>query len=531
MKIFGVTFQHKKIYFVIILLTAISLPVSKFAISVTMIALIVNYLLEGEFKRKYEGLKQNYVILIFTGIFLIHILWLLNTQNFKYAFNDIGNKAILLLYPIIIGTSEKITIKRFRLIINFFVASLLLSTLISVAILLGLTSINVNDIREISQFMSHIRLSLLVNMGIFSLFYFLYFRISDLSTSHKIIYSSLILWFVVFLFILKSLTGIIIFGVIVGITIVYVSFKLRSFILKIGISLFFILCIVGIGLTIANAISEFYSTEDVDLENLDKQTANGNPYFHRVTDRQIENGNYVWLYINDIELNKEWRLVSELDYNGVDKKDQLLRTTLIRYMSSKGFRKDSLGFSKMTDQDIKNVESGMANYIYQDMHSLKALLYQVIWQVDVYIKGHSPGGNPVTERLEFLKAAKGIIAENFYFGVGTGDVKDSFLEEYDRIESELPLKRRLRAHNQYVTFFLTFGVFGFFTLIFCLFYPFFKSGAYRNYLVVAFMLIALLSFINEDTLENQIGMTFFSYFYSLFIFGSNLFLKGKEKYV
>ncbi len=114
MRIFNITFNHLKLYYFGLILTAICLPVSKFALSISMIFLISNWILEWDFKRKLKEIIANKSILIFTGIFLIHLLWLINTSNFKYAFHDLGNKAIILLFPIIIGTSQKLSIQQIK---------------------------------------------------------------------------------------------------------------------------------------------------------------------------------------------------------------------------------------------------------------------------------------------------------------------------------------------------------------------------------------------------------------------------------
>ena len=42
-----------------------------------------------------------------------------------------------------------------------------------------------------------------------------------------------------------------------------------------------------------------------------------------------------------------------------------------------------------------------------------------------------------------------------------------------------------------------------------------------RFLTLVFLLIALFSMFNEDTLESQPGVTFFSFFYSLLIFNQN----------
>lgn len=531
MQLLGKPVNHKSIYYYLLILTVICLPVSRFALSISMILLISNYVFDFNYKKKAKLLLADKSILIFVGIFIIHILFFLNTTNFEYAFHDLGNKAILLLYPVIIGTSDKLSYKQIQNIIKWFVISLFVSTIISVVIFLGYTSVEVNDIRDISQFMSHIRLSLLVNMGIFSMLYFLFSPRTSMSRVNKYIYMALTIWFIGFLLILKSLTGLVVFSLTMFVSMIYVLVRFKNKNLKYIITLVLFMGVSAVGVTVYNSISNFYFVEKIDWQNLDKETCLGNLYKHDKANKQIENGNYVWIYICDKELEKEWNKHSEYNYGSKDDKNQNLRVTLLRYMTSKGFRKDSLGFSKLDEQDIRNIESGMANCIFENRYSLKPILYQVIWQVDVYSKGHNPAGNSITERLEFLKAAKGIIKENIFFGVGTGDVKDAFLNQYKKIDSKLPVERRLRAHNQYVTFLITFGIFGFLAIMACLFYPLIKKGAFKNYLVLMLLLIVLLSFINEDTLETQIGITFFSYFYSLFIFGSKLFLKEEGKYV
>jgi len=531
MRIFGFSINHKWLYYHLLILTAICLPVSKFALSVTMVSLIVNYIIEFDFKRKYEALKNDKSILIFSLIFIIHIIWLYNSQNFKYAFHDIGNKAILILYPVIIGSSEKLSVKQIKTILLWFSASLLVSTLISSGILVGIIDIEVKDIRDISPFMSHIRLSLLINMSIFSLAYFIFSKNFKVKNFEKIIYSIVVLWLVIFLFLLKSLTGIIIFSIVLFITLVFLSFKFKNKLHKIVLQVSLFISFILVVTFLIQAINKFYSNGDINISNLESKTVNGNLYNHYIENTQIENGNLVWIYVCDKELKKEWEQRSDFSYEGIDEKNQILRTTLVRYLSSKGFKKDSLGISKCSQKDIRNIESGMANYIYESKYAIYPLIYKVIWEIDVYRKGNNPAGNSITQRIEFLRAAKGIIHDNFYFGVGTGNVKDAFKKEYNIIKSKLPTKRRLRAHNQYVTFLLTFGIFGFIALFFCMFYPIYKKKAFLNYLFLVFIAIALLSFVNEDTLENQIGVTFFSYFYSLFLFGSRLIFKKGEDYV
>ena len=187
-------------------------------------------------------------------------------------------------------------------------------------------------------------------------------------------------------------------------------------------------------------------------------------------------------------------------------------------MTSRGFRKDSVGVSKLTLPDIKYIEQGITNFKYWHGSGLEYQLYQVIWQVDVYRKGGMSSGHSVTHSIEFLKTAFQLISTHFWFGVGTGDVQKAFDAQYEENDSPLTARWRLRAHNQFVTFFISFGIIGFLYSVFAFLYPLFYEKRLNDYWFMMFLAIAFLSMLNEDTIETHAGVTFFSYFYSLFLF-------------
>ena len=143
----------------------------------------------------------------------------------------------------------------------------------------------------------------------------------------------------------------------------------------------------------------------------------------------------------------------------------------------------------------------------------------MIWQVDRFRKGGNPSGHSITQRILYFQAGIAIIKEHFWFGVGTGDVARAFEDYYKNSQSLLDQKWRLRAHNQYITFILTFGIFGFLWIVFSLIYPVFLEKKWGDYFFVIFFIIGFLSMINEDTLETHTGNSFFSFFYALFLLG------------
>lgn len=75
----------------------------------------------------------------------------------------------------------------------------------------------------------------------------------------------------------------------------------------------------------------------------------------------------------------------------------------------------------------------------------------------------------------------------------------------------------MRSHNQYLSIGVAFGIVGLIWFLITLFYPMFLQGKNVDYLYVTFLLIAVISFLTEDTLETQAGVTFYAFFNSFFL--------------
>jgi O-antigen ligase len=102
--------------------------------------------------------------------------------------------------------------------------------------------------------------------------------------------------------------------------------------------------------------------------------------------------------------------------------------------------------------------------------------------------------------------------------VGSGDLNSAYEDAYLKIDSNMVQTKRLRAHNQYLTFFVMFGVLGFVLSMISLFLPAFKSFNRGGFLYFCFLIMMFISMLNEDTLETQAGVTFFIVFYTIFAF-------------
>jgi hypothetical protein len=234
----------------------------------------------------------------------------------------------------------------------------------------------------------------------------------------------------------------------------------------------------------------------------------------------LENGHYVWINVADKELERTWDRRSKLSFTGKDKLGQPLRATLIRYLASMGQRKDSIGVRALAEGDVRRIEQGITSVAEGRQGALQARIDQVLYEFEIYRKGGDPSGHSVTMRLEFVRTGLGIAKAHWPFGVGTGDTQLAFNEAYQRNGSPLDARWRLRAHNEYLTLLISFGLPGFLWCLFSWWWPAWRNRACAQPLFTAWAIIFLLSCFSEDTLETQMGATFFALYYTLFTFAA-----------
>ena len=280
---------------------------------------------------------------------------------------------------------------------------------------------------------------------------------------------------------------------------------------------------------------EVYSVKKVDFYTLAQYTPRGNKYENDTIYKLTENGFPVKIYICETELRDSWNRRSIYKFDGIDKKGQQLKETLIRYLTSRGLRKDQDGIALLSGQDVKAIESGIANYYFIIKPGIFSRLYQIIWEYKTFRQTGYLNAFSVIQRYDFWKASAKIIKQHFLIGVGTGNMNIAFKKQYELMNTTLALNNRWRSHNQYLSIFVDFGIIGFIWFLITLFYPLYilrktnKDVKYPTFniqystilLYFSFLLIIILSMFTEDTLETQAGVTFFAFFNSLFLFNND----------
>jgi hypothetical protein len=210
-------------------------------------------------------------------------------------------------------------------------------------------------------------------------------------------------------------------------------------------------------------------------------------------------------------LKIEWNKLSKIPYDSLDLRKQHLSQTLERYLISKNLPVRGDGVKKLSNEDIDYIQKGFAD-IRETKTGMAARLFGVRYEIQNNL---NPNGHSILERIEYWKNASAIIKNNWLFGVGTGDVNDEIQSMYERRHSPLNKDRRHRAHNSYLTFWTAFGVLGLIYFI-AMQLEFFRfQWRKKNLLGVFFIAIAGITFLFEDTLETQMGITYFSFFYAL----------------
>lgn len=507
---------HRRIHVGAVGLALIALPWSEFLLSLSQIILLVNWLWEGvatgdlagRFKRAFTT-KESAVFLSFFGLHLLGLIW---TTDLEWGLDLCRILLPILVFGMVLSTVPRFTTKELRSLLLLGAWSATASTFACLAMRYDVLA--QGHYRELSPFISHIRLSLMLCFSI-AVFVHYWPRTWMLRAAHVLA----IVWCLWFM---DQLSSLITLPVLAALSLYALwrlakrkgrPWRMAALVMLLG-------GIVGSALVLRSSVRDYWNIDPAQLEHLDISSAGGEVYYHDLKDPQRENGHYVWINVADVELQRTWNRRSELPYLGKDKLDQPLRSTLIRYLASMGLRKDSTGVQALSATDVARIENGMTSVVEGRDGAMRARIEQVLYELDTYHATGDPNGHSVTMRLEFLRVGKQIAKAHWLTGVGTGDTQLTFDAAFISANSPLDTKWRLRAHNEYLTLFISFGVFGFLWCLFSWWWPAFRNKAFARPLFVAWGIIFLLSCFSEDTLETQMGATFFALYYALFVFAA-----------
>ncbi len=515
-------------FFITLLGFAVVLPLSQALVSILGGIILFVAVVDDKWKNKWYRFHLRKSLLFIPAIFLIYLISSVITGRNGNGWYDLQKTLFFLVIPLAFIFGKEINERQKRFVFYTFAFSIVVSIVVAL-IRWNFAADSENFSVHKIGLISHIRFSFQLILIIWFFVFLIQNNFDTLKLWVKIGLVTLMVYYLSFLLFQQSLTGLIAFGASIFFYLILLIFQLKR-VYKIIFSILAFSIISIPVLYVTQVINSFYNIEQVDKNSIAKQTELGNMYKHDFQNPMVENGNYVNLFVCEKEMRKEWNKISNFKYDSIGINGYIVHSTLIRYLTSKGLKKDAGGILALNKQDIRNIESGIANVIYHSRkYSLYPRIYQTVWEYYVYSHTGNANYKSFSQRIEFAKAAISIIKENFWFGVGTGNWKEEFRSTYKKINSNLKEELYASSHNQYLNYLVKFGFVGFLLIMFFLIYPVIKTGSYKDTLFLIFLVFIFFANFADSNFESHMGNSFFLFFYCLFLINSKSnYLKIKE---
>lgn len=493
---------------------AAALPWNNVLLSNAQILMVLGWLGEGLASRTLgQRFRQAFTdrwSLAFIAPFLLHAAGILWSDDRAWAMDLTRILLPVLVFGVVLSTSPPMGERAIRDVLRTGAWSVVASTVVCLMMAGG--QLQSGDHRAVSIFISHVRLGLLLALAACVL-------LLDRPARPwlRVLHRFAALWALAFLVGIGSLSGL---GALAAslVVLAWRGVGGASPLVRWAVRAGLVLLPTAMLLLLFGMLSP-RSQPVLRLADLAEHSAGGERYYHDVADPQWENGHPVWVHVAKEELQRGWSRRSGLDLYGKDERGQPLRGTLVRYLASKGLRKDSVGVLALTEEDVRRIEQGMPSVRTGRQPLLTARVEQLRMELDRFRATGDPNGHSLTMRLVYWRTGWWIARRHLWTGVGTGDTRPAFAHAYEELRSPLEPAWRNRAHNEFLTLLITFGLPGLLFVLTCWTAPVVAYRAWRHPVFLAWAAIFLVSCLTEDTLETQTGATFFALYAGLFVFG------------
>jgi hypothetical protein len=512
------SFSVKKInfFFLSLVVFVCSLPLSEFMVSVSGGILFLTALLEDNWKCKKQRFFQRKILLLIPAIFFIYVLSAVIASAGEEAFYDFRKALFFFILPVGFLLGKEISTKQKQFLLILFTIIVIIASIIAIV---NWKIIGGNDNLEIhnASLITHIRFSFQLILSFWIILLFGFNNYKKLTLKTNLLIALVVIYLLGFLFIQQSLTGLVALISTLTFVLLSVIFQKKG-IVRYSLLTIVLLILISPVVYIGIIAYPFFYPEKIQSKDLLKVTKLGNPYSHNINNPLIENGKYVYLFVCEDEMKKEWNNISDLKYDSLDQNGYQVKSTLVRYLTSRGLLKDAEGVRALTNQDVINVKKGISNYLLNEKKfSMYPRIYVTIWEYYVYTRMGYANNQSFSQRIEFSKAALSIIKENFWIGVGAGNWKQEFFNTYKKMDSSLQENYYASSHNQYLNYIVKFGIIGFCLIMFFLIYPIVKTKRYSDFLFLIFLVFMFVANFADSNFESHMGSSFFVFFYCLFL--------------
>jgi hypothetical protein len=503
----------------------VALPTSVSFISIAAVALLIVWIFTGDYKEKWHRLIHNKSALLLISIPLVYLIGLCFTQNFSIGLHELNKSSYWFIFAFVLASSKPISYKATFRLLGIYILTVTVAASFALFKLLFADSIFYSDFREVT-WIHHIPFSFHIAFAIWLIIYFIIKEI--FSGIQKSLLFLLIIFLLVALFSLKSFSAYLYFGVMSFTALLILILRTKKEILKYAYLIGITLLLVFPVFYVYHCVQKFYNITEYSEEKIEKYTSNGNLYKHNFENKSKENGNYTYLFICEKELIPLWNKNSSKQYNSKTSNNYPLYSVIIRYMTSKGLRKDADGFSQLSQKDIENIENEIPNYIYaRNKLSIYPRIYETIWEIDQYKISKNPNKKSLIQRLELALLAGNIIKTEPLLGIGLGNNASAFEQAIERTGSKLIFPEIDSSHNQYLNYLIRFGILGTLYILGVLLWVFFIERKNNPFLITIFFVSILVANLAEINWETFLGLNFFAFFFCFLMWSTPKDIKNQ----
>ncbi|MBL6449794.1 O-antigen ligase family protein [Fulvivirga sp. 29W222] len=140
----GFKIIHRQLLVVFTVLCMVTLPFSIKWSSISIILLTANWLIEGNLNKKWQIVKQNKLVWILSGFYILYVVGMLITEDTSSGLYDLEKKLSLFVFPAVLGTSERLSSKEIKVIFSGFVIACLIAIIVSLIFII-FSAHNVSD--------------------------------------------------------------------------------------------------------------------------------------------------------------------------------------------------------------------------------------------------------------------------------------------------------------------------------------------------------------------------------------------------
>ncbi len=471
------------------------------------------WFLYGNWRLKAKRLFNNPATWSLPAIFLLFLVGMIYTNDVDEGWHTLKILLPLFIVPVMMSSMPSLTIVQKSWIIHTLLGALWVCMGIGLMLYFTGPEGAMNDFRKLSPFISNVRFATLLVIGLFICVFLHSAKGASYRWMPAWIYLIVALGMLIYLLLLKSLTGLLVLSVLSLTNLLYFLFSKRSSYAIFSLMIILSLSITGILKLIIHEYNRYHVVKD-NFTNLPLSTRYGSIYKHDTTRWEKENGYHVWINISWYELKRAWNKRSSIDFDGITRNGFLIRETLIHFLASKGLRKDADGVNSLTENEVKAIEHGIGNVNFMNRFSIRSRIYEIFKELDYYRRTGDASGKSLSARLEIWKHC--IINISYYpwTGVGTGDVLNTMYKSYADSHTLLHPVYWMNPHNQYLYTALALGIPATILFVILLIYPVFL---HQGYLFINYWGVIMLAMLDEDTLNTQAGVTQVALLFTFFL--------------